>query len=62
MPLSELHHRASFMDTETVRTVLNLGFTEDMVKRVIEKRLRTAGIVFRTTCGIGVLVVAIVNM
>ena len=37
------------MDTPTVRAVLALGFTEDMVKRVIEKRLRTAGIVLRNT-------------
>ncbi len=42
----------SRMDTPTVRAVLDLGFTEDMVKRVIERRLRTAGIVFRTTDGI----------
>ncbi len=40
------------MDTVTVRAVLDLGFTEDVVKRVIEKRLRTAGIVLRTTDGI----------
>ena len=37
------------MDTPTVRAVLALGFTEDMVKRVIEKRLRTAGNVWRIT-------------